>query len=246
MYAASPTGWVYVAPYLQALVQNVTNAWGNDTSNTLDSGLGDIIKGVANKMGSILDATNVANITAPGSYAESAKFYNPSSPNTYTISFPLFNTINVDDIVNNWELCYLLTYQNLPNRRSINLLDPPSLYRVTIPGLRQSPIAYISGLSISHVGNIRNVDIYGTGLMKPIPEAYMVKIDFTDLLINSRNIFKYALDQSQVIATVNATNLTQPQAGSQTAIVEANKFAPTIPVSQPASTSPFHDIPFPT
>lgn len=239
MYAASPTGWSYVAPYLQALVQNVSNTWGNDSSNTLNSGLGELIKGTMNKASNLIDTTNIANITAPSSYAESAKFYNPSNPNSFSVTFPLFNTISVDDIINNWELCYLLTYQNLPNRRSINLLDPPSLYRVTIPGLRQSPVAYISGLSITHVGNIRNVDIYGNGLMKPIPEAYMIKIDFTDLLIQSRNIFQYALDQSQVIATVNANS--------------SGQNSPTVPVSQPANTnSPvkpaftgFTDVPLP-
>lgn len=208
MYAATPTGWTYIAPYLQEPNQSVSNNWGSDSNggnNSMNNMVGDALKGAVKTAASIVDSTNLLNITAPGSYAETPKFYNPSDTGSYTVQFPLINTLKPDDVVNNWELCYLLTYQNLPNRRSINLLDPPVLYRITIPGMRQSPVAYISNLSIKHVGNIRNIDIYGSGLIKPIPEAYMVTIEFKDLLMNSRNLYKYALDDQKVVATISST-----------------------------------------
>lgn len=205
MYAASPTGWRYVAPYLEGLNQQISNSWGDDTSNVLNSSLGSALKDIGTQAENYLNMTNLANIAAPGSYAEKVKFFNPGDSDSYTIRFPLLNTLEFDDIVKNWELCYLLTYQNLPNRRSVNLLDPPSIYRVTIPGVRQSPAAYIANLSIMHVGAIRNMLIHGK--IKPIPEAYLISITFKDLINNSRNLFKYALDNQQVVATTEVAGL---------------------------------------
>lgn len=213
MYAATKTGFNYVAPYLEELNQGISSRWGDDNpNNTFNSGLGSIVKGFGEKLGSFVDNTNLANIAAPGSYAEKPKFFNPGEPDSYTVRFPLINTYDYKDVVKNWELCYLLTYQNLVNRRSVNLLDPPVLYRVTIPGLRQSPMSYISKLQIQHVGNIRYMDI--NGMPKPIPEAYMVTITFQDLLMNSRNIFKYALDGQTVIATVAPSQLSTTITGT--------------------------------
>src|SRR5690606_26003738 len=146
---------------------------------------------IINTLTSLIDQTNLINITAPGTYAERAQFYQPSLGSTFSVTFPLFNTFDYKDIQDNWELCYILTYQNLANRRTINLLDPPVLYEATIEGLRHSPVTYINNLSITNVGNIRMVDI-GIG-KKPIPEAYLVKITFQELLTPSRNIFQYAL-----------------------------------------------------
>lgn len=215
MYAATPTGFNYVAPYMEELNQGITNRWGDDNpNNVFNSGLGQIVKNFGESAGKLIDNTNLANIAAPGSYAEKPKFFTPGDADSYTVRFPLINTYDYKDVVKNWELCYLLTYQNLANRRSVNLLDPPALYRVTIPGLRQSPMSYISKLSIQHVGNIRYMEI--NGLPKPIPEAYMVSITFQDLLLNSRNIFKYALDGQVVIATVAPSNLNTTVTGQPT------------------------------
>lgn len=216
MYAASPTGWTYRAPYLEELNQGINNQWGDDQGNTFNSAGGAALKGIMDTVENYVNTVNLANITAPGSYAEKVKFFNPGTSSSYSVRFPLLNTLDYNDIVKNWELCYLLTYQNLPNRRSVNLLDPPAIYRVTIPGIRQSPVSYISNLSIQHVGNIRNMEI--NGMMKPIPEAYMVNITFQDLLLNSRNLFKYALDGQQVVATIAPSKAANPVVSSVTPI----------------------------
>ena len=121
------------------------------------------------------------------------------------VSFYLLNTYDVKDIRRNWEFCYLLTYQNLANRKGINLLDPPCLYSATIAGYKQLPICWISGFSVTNVGTTRLIDIR-TGEISPqgavspyikmIPEAYRVSFTLQSSLKNARNIFQFVEDPS--------------------------------------------------
>lgn len=125
------------------------------------------------------------------------------------VSFYLLNTYDVKDIRRNWEFCYLLTYQNLANRKGINLLDPPCLYSATIAGYKQLPICWISGFSVTNVGTTRLIDIT-TGEISPqgainpyikmIPEAYRVSFTLQSSLKNARNIFQFVEDPSYKVS----------------------------------------------
>ena len=82
-------------------------------------------------------SSKIFNILEPGSYTETIKHYNPSDGESYKVQFTLSNTGKFNDVQRNWELCFILTYQNRPNRRSVSLLDPPVIYNTTIPGVNQ-------------------------------------------------------------------------------------------------------------
>lgn len=139
-------------------------------------------------------------------------FTGSSATETIDIDFYLYNTLDkpagTNVIKQNWEFCYLFTYQNLPNRKGINLLDAPSLYKVEVPGYKHLPLATLSSISIQNVGNVRLINI-NTGEIcsdgsiganiKMIPEAYHVKITLTSVLKNARNLFLFNADPSQSI-----------------------------------------------
>jgi len=151
--------------------------------------------------------------TAGVSVAEKPQAYKGSSAmEDAVVDFYLYNTTDSDvtAIQKNWELCYLLTYQNLPNRKGINFLDAPCLYEVKIPGYKYLPIATLSNISVTNVGNVRLIDITTgevvnngntTGpKIKMIPEAYHITLTFKGVLINSQNLFLFNADPEQSVS----------------------------------------------
>jgi len=127
-----------------------------------------------------------------------------TAPRSITISFPLFN-INADSsevaeqhIARNWELCYLLTYQNLYNKRNLFTGIPPVFYEIEVPGLYYTKAGYVSNISILNAGNIRNLGL-PVGETTPripvnVPDAYVVNITLTDFFMPSRNFLNTVCD----------------------------------------------------
>lgn len=137
-----------------------------------------------------------------------------SSNRTYTFEFPLFNINSTTDsnsintIVKNWEFCFLITYQNLINKRNYFTGIPPVFYEVLIPGIHYTKAAYISDLTIENLGNLRlmKLPINGTTECKVnVPDGYSIKITLTDLLQPSKNLLS---------ATVNTSLRSSIQAGN--------------------------------
>jgi hypothetical protein len=191
------------------------------TTSSQNSFLGKIGATVGNlAMGAVKTANAAAKMAlnaGAGAYgsnvSEAPKAYKGSDANeTVEIDFYLYNTIDqLDNLKNsikrNWEFCYLITYQNLPDRKGINYLDAPVLYKVEIPGYKQLPLAYLSSISITNIGNVRLIDIE-TGEIAPqasgasikmIPEAYHIKFTLTSVLTNTRNLFLFNADPGQGI-----------------------------------------------
>lgn len=151
----------------------------------------------------------------PGAAREKIKGYTPpENGDSVEISFYLFNTIDSKLTKMNWELLYVLTYQNLPNRRGINLLDPPCIYEVEIPGYKRFPVANIEKLKVSNEGTTRYVDLdtgnVGTGgegtkgNVKLVPEAYKVTLTVRSLLTPTQNLFGWS-DGQNTVKVFNAT-----------------------------------------
>lgn len=140
--------------------------------------------------------------------SEEPQSFTGTGTDSIECGFYLYNTERLEDIRRNWEFCYLFTYQNLSNRKGINLLDPPCLYRALIPGYKQLPICWVSQLSIQNIGATKLIDIK-TGEpassstdatnLKMIPEAYKVSFVLESALKNARNIFQFAADPSGVV-----------------------------------------------
>jgi hypothetical protein len=107
-----------------------------------------------------------------------------------TVEFPLYNVVDEASIQKNWEFCFLFTYQNLYNKLTYFTADPPVIYEYEIPGVHYSRAAYVSNIAIQNKGNIRKFSVPGVNGDVLIPDAYWVSITLTDLLVNSKNLFK--------------------------------------------------------
>ena len=240
LYQGKPTDNKYYLPYLNP--QNMTSSlgtWKGIDGNTIAKDVGNI---AADKLGGLqfgpigsgivkefqdlgikLDAVNsVANVTsslnAPGISKETIKAFAPNDTgDTITTTFYLFNTQSQAELENNWNFLFTLTYQNLPNRKSLSRMDPPCIYTITVPGFKRFPVAVITGLKVDNIGTTRLVDIT-TGEMvsvnksnnenvkienvKIVPEAYKVTVTIQSLLINSRNLFYYNYNPESTGATI--------------------------------------------
>lgn len=227
LYPSVPTGMKYTLPYLN--VENMTTtagSWQNaDSAATAGAMLGTAQAGAkffvgedaeeaTKKIGAIIKASQeVAKLSLglanPGMAVEQIKKFTPNvEGDRVTVVFYLYNTEDINDIQSNWEFLFTLTYQNLPNRRSTNLLDPPCVYSVSVPGFKNFPIAVIEDLKVTNEGTTRIVR-FKDGLMvepgranndaKLVPEAYKVTLTVKSLLMNTRNIFWSAYDNNNKI-----------------------------------------------
>lgn len=132
--------------------------------------------------------------------ADRPKLWESSDPRQITISFPLYNTVSEEDTQKNWELCYLLTYQNMYNKRDFITSVPPVFYTVYIPGQYFSIAAYVSNLIISNKGNIHYMNI-GQGAERKrrnIPDVYEVNMTLTDFIMPSQNMHSVLLTEQPV------------------------------------------------
>ena len=163
--------------------------------------------------------------TAGAKQQEELKAYSGSTAEeTAEFSFYLYNTIDETDpntsntLRKNWELCFILTYQNLPNRKGINFLDAPCLYRIDIPGFKLLSLATLESIQIENVGNTRLINL-DTGEVitdyndsspdiKLMPEAYKVRLSFKSVLKNTRNTFISNADPSQKITITTTASKT--------------------------------------
>jgi len=133
------------------------------------------------------------------------QIWDTTSPRTVTFSFYLFNTYTVEDIAKNWQLVYLLRYQNTINKFSLITCMPPVFYEVMIPGQHYSKGMYISNLKIDNVGTSRLFSASEIGIPgnnANIPDAYNVSITLTDMLMPSQNLLNDMLNNQSVSSSV--------------------------------------------
>ncbi len=210
LYPVTSTGWYYIFPFLTGQNQKGSNSWGTGGKDDISQAVIQTKKkGVSEgKVGKVINMAEVAgqtskifNILEPGSYTENIKHYKPSGDESYKVQFTLSNTGEFNDVQRNWELCFILTYQNRPNRRSVSLLDPPVIYNTTIPGVNQLLYSYISELQIDNLGTSRYINLpIGRKL---IPEAYNISFTINSLLTPTQNLLLYAHTGSKIEVDVS-------------------------------------------
>ena len=193
IYLTKKTGFNYVLPYFNANSFSTTNTWGSTEQQTtlVASNLaGEIMKAVDKTAGAL-------NILQPGSFIEKPKYFQyPTEGESITVTFPLINTYNPykNDILpyqQNYELLWILAYQNKPYRTSFSRIIPPKVYTLTIPGIKYMPYCYISNMAVDFQGTRRNLDVAlptGQQIKAPVPEAYTVTLTFTSLLADIANM----------------------------------------------------------
>ena len=240
LYTTIRTGWGYVLPYLGAgNMTDITNTFSiaDFKARFLTPGA-ELAKNLADDtvtkqtskfaFGGFANATNILVGATPGAIrAEIPQSFTGTSTENIKVVFYLLNTIKPEDIRKNYEFCYLLTYQNLPNRRSINVLDSPPLYRAKVDGYKTLPVCYINDLKIENVGAVRLVDIGKTSNIQPsnsvlrgvgygadtnsttvrmIPEAYKISFTLQSVFMNSQNMFVFAANPQGIVTTSVVTS----------------------------------------
>ena len=189
MYITEATGFQYVFPFFEGIPHSVSNSWASSTqlsnpfTSTLQKGMEYIDR-----------AASTFNIQAPGTYIEKPKYFQyPGEGESLTVKLPLLNTLKKNDKVpyqQNYELLWILAYQNKPYRTSFSRILPPKLYNVAIPGIKYMPYAYISKMDVNFLGTRRRLPVNTPGgkAVTSIPEAYEVSITFTSLIADTGNL----------------------------------------------------------
>ena len=191
IYLTSETGFNYRLPYYNQ-EHEITSTWGEKGDGT-----GGLLGGLISKGTELVNTiSETVNITQPGVYIEKPRYFQnvDSQGQSKTIKFPLLNTIRRSEnpIQQNYELLWLLAFQNKPYKTSFAKTPPPKIYTVSVPGEFSMPYAYISNLSIKFLGTIRRLPVSIPNLSNgsistktvevPIPEAYDVSITFNSLI----------------------------------------------------------------
>jgi hypothetical protein len=211
LYDLEDTGWSYIMPFFDNKNHDIGGNWGlpSESNNIVDQvggavnqALGSVSASVNKIMSALGAATGTSSIARPGTYIEQAKQYmfEAQGP-SYSVEFNLYNTGTMEDVINNWELCFALMYNLLPNRRTKTVFDPPPLYEVTIPGVRTSPVSFIKGMQVDFLGATRIMDLEVQGINNTssklrtiVPDAYSLKIDIEDVLPESKNFMQSIFD----------------------------------------------------
>jgi len=203
IYLTKPTGFNYVLPFFNETPLGINSSWSSESQilNNPIAGAIDAAQGAMERTAYML------NITQPGTFIEKPKYYQYETiGDTVTVSFPLFNTIKKTDKLSyqqNYELLWILAFQNKPYRTSFSRISPPKLYTLTVPGQKYMPYCYISNMDIKFGGTRRNMPVSiplpnpveGQGPAQfdsstvevSVPDVYMVSITFTSLLADVAN-----------------------------------------------------------
>lgn len=200
-----PTKFTYIFPYFNETFNGVSSTW-----NALD--IMDKIKGLAGDKigGGIEDIVKAAGFIYEAGYPrvgimDRPKLWNESTPRSIEIKFPLFNTLDYSDIKKNWDLCFLLLYQNMFNKRDFVTAIPPVFYTVNVPGQFFSLAAYVSDLKIYNRGHIRRIDIDGSNKLRNIPDVFEISMTLTDMCMPSQNMQSILLSESPIdVRTINS------------------------------------------
>ena len=222
LYITQPTGWRFVLPFFQDIPQ-AGNTWASSDNGT--SGGVFMAKKISEAARDIaeMSADLMGGISSTGTYVENSQFYQyQSSGESVTIKFPLINTgiATYDDVVKNWQFIFLLLYNNRPERVNRNLIEPPPLYEINIPGGKYMPLAYIQSINVEYKGSRRQMSITvpdssdprnstGTGnkissINTIIPEVYEITIQLTGLVTDSKN-FMFATIDNQTVSVNDIT-----------------------------------------
>lgn len=222
LYLTEPTKFVYTFPYFSDLQNVVTNSFQDNDAVFEGSGEGgvaaanileDYAKALAETRTFALGISKTLFMGAPGIYIEKPKYYNFNNKGEQIVfKFPLINTgwATYEDVQRNWQLLFMLTYQNRPNRKSRDLIDPSVLYEVLIPGVKYHPYAYIDNLTIKFVGARRRMELEvpgpnGRSVTIPtiVPDAYDVSITLQTLINESQNTLYSMLFEKSNLISVN-------------------------------------------
>lgn len=238
LYQVEPTGFRYIMPYFEdkhydinnKFVDNFTGFLGSETEtmkyapNVFKMGT-ELIRKVSE---SFLSYTPGA-YSAPSTYVEVPQYFASGDYETVTVKFDLLNTFNKDDLQKNYDLLFLLAFQNLPYREDIVRISPPKIYTLYIPGQMYLPFCNIKSIKVDYVGNRRILNlkkysyqtdgVNSTDQSVIVPDCYRVSIEFISMVKPAANFM--------IVPQINSTVV-----GADTTIRSAEQ---TLPPQAPTS-----------
>tara|TARA_R110000772_G_scaffold53080_1_gene121534 strand:+ start:699 stop:1904 length:1206 start_codon:yes stop_codon:yes gene_type:complete len=198
IYFTKPTGFQYRLP-IYGSPTSTTGQWS--TSEGERSGGGAAGKNslrylVQAGQAMAQEAVNLVNFAQPGVYIEKPQYFQAVKGRTETVTFPLVNTVRRgthSPVQQNYELLWLLAFQNKAYKTDFARTPPPKIYSVNVPGQFSMPYAFISGMKVDFIGTTRKTSVFvpsgnGEGVIgskqitTPVPEAYQVSLTFTSLI----------------------------------------------------------------
>lgn len=195
LYSLESTRFQYIFPYFEnASLDAITRF--SDVNSVLKSSMArDVAGAFTRKFGEA--ALGGAELSQPGVYVEQPQLMDIGSSTgaDITIRFPLLNTLSYEAAVKNYQLLWLLAFQNKPYRESKTVASPAKIYRVHIPGIKYMHFAHMSNMNVEFMGVRRTVGIpmptvSGTPNVVQVvmPDAYNVSITFKSLTTDMGNL----------------------------------------------------------
>lgn len=208
LYTTEPTKFTYRLPYMEDQYRSISGGFSDQSAPGIFGDVSDLAKSLADRL--------TLRIREPGRMIEQPKgFEFNGRERQYTTSFPLLNTKSQEDVNRNWQLLFLLMYQNTPNRITRDLIHPPCIYTASIPGVWFSKYAAITNMTVDFVGARRKMDVTSPGgtqnvssgngvtstIQTIIPDAYQVSITLTELFAETQNFMYESLIHGSNIST---------------------------------------------
>jgi len=261
LYQTQPTGFRYIMPYFDNKMHNINNKFvdnftgfmGVETQplknlpNVFKAGA-DMVKSVGEAFLSIPRSLGGGGAyNAPSTYVEIPQYFAAGEYDSYTVTFDLLNTFDFKDIQKNYDLIFLLAFQNLPYREDIVNIVPPKIYTLLIPGQIFLPYCHMKSIKVDYIGNRRQVEIKKfinkTGITTNIlpkeeqniivPDCYRVSIEFLSMVKPSSN-FMLTPD---IKVTESSSLITSAEILSQTTPKPPEKTAPIAPTTTTSNTN---------
>ena len=230
MYGVTASKFKYIIPFFEDNWKSINNSWQDINAS---EGLGSLFGGKA--FSGATKGMEIAKQLSTGFGVDFAKTFSYASEGPSTkLSLVLDNTYDsyfdnrrYNSYQHNWELIFLLLYQNLPNRRNKLFFDPPVIYKAQVPGVFSYLYSYISALSVECVGNRQPREIFlnfqnEEGLLELktfktlIPEAFKVNIEIKSLLPETKNLFLHSFEDKITTSTQNPISIQNPNNTSET------------------------------
>jgi hypothetical protein len=187
LYSLEQTSFTYFLPYFE-----------NDAFNRIESTYVEASFPGLDKMKEVGgNATTFSRILAPGQYIETPKMFalNDGNSPRITIKFPLLNTLSFEGAVKNYQLLWLLAFQNTPQRVNKSVVELPRMYDVHIPGVTFMKFAYIESMHVDFIGVRRRITIPMPTCPNNdpqaeviMPDAYNVTITLRSTIMNANNM----------------------------------------------------------
>lgn len=130
---------------------------------------------------------SVQKVKTPSAGIVRPKSWAGSNDSSYTIEFPLLNTVHSEDYSKNQNVIKSLIKDNLHSQQGTAGQLPPVIYTVSIPGVRFSPAAVVTRLWITNQGTMNQI---GNDI---IPDAWNVQITIRELINESEEIYNAAV-----------------------------------------------------